>query len=58
MVVIGILVIVVVILAIANSRKSKIDFILGDLTMPLFVVIVGAAVIGWVVGFFMGRARD
>ena len=58
MVLIAILVLVVVILAIANSRKVKIDFIVGDLTLPLFVVIVGAAVIGWVAGFFMGRARD
>ena len=36
----------------------KIDLLAGDLRLPLFVVIVGSAVIGWVVGWFMGRVRD
>lgn len=57
-VVVGIVVLVVVILAIANSKKVKVDFVVTDVTMPLFLVIVGAAVLGWVVGWFMGRGRD
>jgi uncharacterized integral membrane protein len=53
----GILVLVIVILAIANSKKVNVDFVVTDINLPLFVVIVGAAVIGWIVGWFMGRHR-
>jgi uncharacterized integral membrane protein len=56
-VIIGILVLVVAVLAIANSKKVKVDFVVADIRLPLFVVIVGAALIGWVVGWFMGRTR-
>lgn len=57
-VIIGILVLIVVVLAIANSKKVKVDFVVADIRLPLFVVIVGSAVIGWIVGWFMGRTRD
>ena len=59
-VIIGVLVLVVVVLAIANLEDTKVDFVVADITMPLFLVIVGSALIGWVVGWFMarGRARD
>lgn len=57
-VIVGILVLVVVILAIANAGKVKVDFVVGDVQMRLFVVIVGSAVIGWVIGWFMGRNRN
>ena len=50
-----ILVAVVVVLAIANSKKVKVDFVVGDITLPLFVVIVGSAIVGLVVGYFLGR---
>ena len=56
-VIVGILVLVVAVLAIANSKKVKVDFVVADIRLPLFVVIVGAALIGWVVGWFMGRTR-
>lgn len=54
----GVLVLVVVVLAIANSKRVKVDFVVTDITMPLFLVIVGSALIGWIVGWFMGRSRD
>ena len=57
-IIVGVLVLVVVVLAIVNSKKVKVDFVLGDVTMPLFLVIVGSAVIGWLIGWFMGRSRD
>ena len=56
-VIVGVLILVVVILAIANSKKVKVDFVVADITMPLFLVIVGSALIGWLVGWFMGRGR-
>lgn len=55
---IGFLVAVVVALAVANSDDVTLDYIAGDLELPLFLVIVGAAVIGWIVGWFTGRSRD
>jgi uncharacterized integral membrane protein len=56
-VIVGILILVVVVLAIANSREVKVDFVVADVRLPLFVVIVGSALIGWVIGFFTGRHR-
>ena len=50
-----ILVVIVVVLAIANSKKAKVDFVVTDITLPLFVVIVGAAIVGLVIGYFLGR---
>ena len=50
-----ILVVIVVVLAIANSKKVKVDFIVADVSLPLFVVIVGSAIVGLVVGYFLGR---
>ena len=57
-VIVGILVVVVIVLAIANSNKVKVDLLVHDFTMPLFVVIVGSDVIGFLIGWFVGRNRD
>jgi len=55
---VGVLILLVVVLAIANSGRVKVDFVIGDVQMRLFVVIIGSALIGWVIGWFMGRSRD
>jgi putative membrane protein len=55
MILVAILVVIVVILAIVNSQDIKVDFVVGDFTLPLFVVIVGSALIGLIVGYFLGR---
>ena len=55
MIVVAILVVIVVILAIVNSQDANVDFVVGDVTLPLFVVIVGSALIGLIVGYFLGR---
>lgn len=57
-VIVGVLILVVVVLAIANSKKVKVDFVFTSITMPLFLVIVGSALIGWAIGWFMGRNRS
>ena len=57
-VVVGILVVVVVALAIANLDDAEVSLVFHTFTMPLIVVIVGAAAIGWVIGWFMGRNRN
>ena len=51
----AILVVIVIILAIVNSQDTKVDFVVADITLPLFVVIVGAALVGLIVGYFLGR---
>jgi uncharacterized integral membrane protein len=55
MIVVGILIVIVVILALVNSQDIKVDFVVGDVTLPLFIVIVGSALIGLIVGYFIGR---
>lgn len=57
-IIVGVLILVVIVLAIANSNKVKVDLLIHDFTMPLFVVIVGSAVIGFLIGWFVGRNRD
>lgn len=55
---VGVLILIVVVLAIANSGRVTVDLVVGNVEMRLFLVIVGSALIGWVVGWFMGRSRD
>jgi len=50
-----VLVAIVIVLAIVNSKKVKVDFVIGDITLPLFVVIVGSAIVGLIIGYFLGR---
>jgi len=57
-IVVAVLVVVLVILAIVNAGKVKIDLVFTTVTAPLFLVIVGSALIGWVVGRVMGRNRS
>jgi len=57
-VIIGILILVVVILAIANSGRVEVDFVFHSFEMRLFLVIVGSALIGFLIGWFMGRNRN
>ena len=51
----AILVVIVIVLAIVNSQDVKVDFVVADITLPLFVVILGSALIGLIVGYFLGR---
>jgi uncharacterized integral membrane protein len=50
-----ILVVIVIVLAVANSKKVKVDSVVADVTLPLFVVIVGSAIVGLVIGYVLGR---
>ena len=50
-----ILVVIVIVLAVANSKKVKVDFVVADVSLPLFVVIVGSALVGLVIGYVLGR---
>jgi uncharacterized integral membrane protein len=52
---IGIL--VVVVFAIANLEDAQVDFIFGDVTLPLFFVILGSGLVGALVGALFARHR-
>jgi uncharacterized integral membrane protein len=44
------------IFALLNTEESRVDFIFGDATTPLILVIAGSAFVGFVIGWFV-RAR-
>jgi uncharacterized integral membrane protein len=49
-----ILVAIVAVFAIANSKKTKIDFVFTHVNLPLVAVIVGSALLGFIVGWVVG----
>jgi uncharacterized integral membrane protein len=46
-----------VILVIVNSQKVEVDVLFHTFKWPLFIVIIGAALVGWLVGWSMGKSR-
>jgi uncharacterized integral membrane protein len=54
-VVIAILAIVLIAFAIANFRQVRVNFLLFDTDARLVTVIVVAAALGFVIGYFVGR---
>jgi len=57
-VLIAVLAVIVLVLAIVNFESTKIDLVFVEVTMPLFFVIIGSAVIGWLVGLVMGNRKN
>lgn len=53
-----VLVAVVVVFALANTQDTKIDFIFGDVTLPLFVVIAVVGALGFGAGYLVRSRRD
>jgi uncharacterized integral membrane protein len=49
---------VILIFAIANTQEATIDFVFGDVTMPLFVVIAVIGLIGFGAGWLVRGRRD
>lgn len=54
-VIIAILAIVLIAFAIANFRQVRVNFLLFDTDARLVTVIVVAAALGFVIGYFVGR---
>jgi putative membrane protein len=52
---IGILAVAATLFAVVNLDDVRVDLVLGSVTMPLIVVIVGCLLIGGLIGGFMGR---
>jgi uncharacterized integral membrane protein len=55
---IGALVLLVVVFAVANLEDAEVSLVFHTFTVPLVVVIIGSALVGWVIGWFMGRNRN
>lgn len=54
-VIVAILAIVLIAFAIANFRRVRVNFLLFDTNARLVTVIVVAAALGFVIGYFVGR---
>ena len=57
-VLIAVLAVIVLVLAIVNFESTKIDLVFVEVTMLLFFVILGSAVVGWLVGLVMGNRKN
>lgn len=49
---------VIVVLAVANTDEVTLDWLFGDASVSLWLVIVGSAVIGAVIGYVSRWRRD
>jgi uncharacterized integral membrane protein len=53
----GIGILIVVVFALANLEDANVDFVFGDVTLPLFFVIVGSGLLGALIGSLISRHR-
>ena len=53
----GVLVVLLLVFALLNTKDVDVDFIIASLTAPLILVIVLCAVLGFIIGWFVGRRR-
>ena len=56
-IVIGVCLIVLVVFAILNLDNVRIDFAVATVDTPLVVLIAISALLGFVIGWFIGRRR-
>jgi uncharacterized integral membrane protein len=57
-VVVGICVVVLAVFALANIDDVRVDFAFDTVRAPLVVVIFLCALLGFVIGWFIGRRRN
>jgi uncharacterized integral membrane protein len=53
-----VLVAIVVVFALANTQDVRIDFVVGDVTLPLFAVIAVVGGLGFGAGWLVRSRRD
>ena len=54
-VIVGVLILLVIVFALLNSQSVTMHWILTTTQTPLFVILILFALIGLIVGFFLGR---
>ena len=47
--------VIVLIFALQNAEEANVSVLVWDVNIPLWMVIAGSAVLGFVVGWFLGR---
>ena len=57
-IVVGVLVVLGIWWAFANSQRVRVDWIVTSTTSPLVVVIVVAAIVGFAAGYLVAHTRD
>lgn len=57
-VVVGLCAVVLLVFALANLDEVRVNFVVDEVRAPLILVIVLCAVLGFVIGWFVGRRRD
>jgi len=55
---VGVLVVLGIWWAFANSQRVRVDWIVASTTSPLVVVIAVAAIVGFVAGYLVARMSD
>jgi uncharacterized integral membrane protein len=53
-----VILVIILVFALVNLERTKIDFVFGDVTIPVFFVIAFPAVFGFVAGLIVQRRRD
>jgi len=57
-VVIGVLALILLLFALLNTQEVRVDFIFRDARTPLIFVIVGSALLGFLIGWFVKARAD
>jgi uncharacterized integral membrane protein len=53
-----VILVVILVFALVNLERAKIDFVFGDVTLPVFFIIAFPALFGFVAGVIVQRRRD
>ncbi|MFG3258534.1 DUF1049 domain-containing protein [Streptomyces sp. NPDC048172] len=53
----GVIVVLAIVFIFENTRQTKIRLLIPEVTMPLWMALLGMGVIGWLAGQFMIRRR-
>ena len=53
----GVLVILAIVFVVQNTRQTKIRLLIPEVSVPLWMALLGMGVIGWLAGQFMIRRR-
>jgi uncharacterized integral membrane protein len=58
LIVVGVAAVLLLIFIVQNATAFEVNLLFWDADVPLWILILGAAVIGFAVGWILGRIRD
>ena len=56
-IVVAVCAVVLLVFALLNTDEARVDFLFDSVSAPLVLVIVVCALLGFVIGWFVGRRR-